>query len=137
MTTAGLCGLVIAGMELNTGREQLQPDGTAVGKQKASRLCRLMAECSGESSTEMKGQCPARATEMADDDGSSDQAKVPAAKERGANAGTRTSRPPRPPHPPLPRRRGRHRRGTARRTGLDRRTVRKYIALRAPRTAKV
>jgi hypothetical protein len=29
MTTAGLCGLLIAGMELNSGREQLQPDGTA------------------------------------------------------------------------------------------------------------
>jgi hypothetical protein len=30
MTTAGLCGLIIAGMELNAGREILQPDGTAV-----------------------------------------------------------------------------------------------------------
>jgi hypothetical protein len=29
MTTAGLCGLIIAGMELNAGRERLQPDGTA------------------------------------------------------------------------------------------------------------
>ncbi len=29
MTTAGLCGLLIAGMELNTGRETLQVDGTA------------------------------------------------------------------------------------------------------------
>ncbi len=29
MSTAGLCGLVIAGMELNRGREVLLPDGTA------------------------------------------------------------------------------------------------------------
>jgi hypothetical protein len=29
MTTAGLCGLLIAGMELNAGREVLQADGTA------------------------------------------------------------------------------------------------------------
>jgi hypothetical protein len=29
MTTAGLCGLLISGMELNSGREVLQPDGTA------------------------------------------------------------------------------------------------------------
>jgi Domain of unknown function (DUF4159) len=29
MTTAGLCGLLIAGMELNEGRETLLPDGTA------------------------------------------------------------------------------------------------------------
>jgi len=29
MTTAGLCGLVIAGMELNEGREKLRPDGSA------------------------------------------------------------------------------------------------------------
>jgi hypothetical protein len=29
MTTAGLCGLLIAGMELNPGREQMRPDGTA------------------------------------------------------------------------------------------------------------
>jgi Domain of unknown function (DUF4159) len=29
MTTAGLCGLLIAGMELNAGRELLLPDGTA------------------------------------------------------------------------------------------------------------
>jgi hypothetical protein len=29
MTTAGLCGLLIAGMELNAGREILQKDGTA------------------------------------------------------------------------------------------------------------
>jgi hypothetical protein len=29
MTTAGLCGLLIAGMELNSGREQLQKDGSA------------------------------------------------------------------------------------------------------------
>jgi hypothetical protein len=29
MTTAGLCGLLISGMELNTGREVLQADGTA------------------------------------------------------------------------------------------------------------
>jgi len=29
MTTAGLCGLVISGMELNQGREKLQPDGSA------------------------------------------------------------------------------------------------------------
>jgi hypothetical protein len=29
MTTAGLCGLLISGMELNAGREKLQPDGTA------------------------------------------------------------------------------------------------------------
>ncbi len=29
MTTAGLCGLLISGMELNAGREVLQPDGTA------------------------------------------------------------------------------------------------------------
>jgi hypothetical protein len=29
MTTAGLCGLLIAGMELNAGREILQADGTA------------------------------------------------------------------------------------------------------------
>ncbi len=28
MTTAGLCGLLIAGMELNEGRELFQPDGT-------------------------------------------------------------------------------------------------------------
>jgi hypothetical protein len=31
MTPAGLCGLLIAGMELNVGREKLQPDGTASG----------------------------------------------------------------------------------------------------------
>jgi hypothetical protein len=31
MTTAGLCGLLIAGMELTVGREQLQSDGTAMG----------------------------------------------------------------------------------------------------------
>ncbi|HWY85315.1 MAG TPA: DUF4159 domain-containing protein [Gemmataceae bacterium] len=30
MTTAGLCGLLIAGMELNMGREVPQPDGTAL-----------------------------------------------------------------------------------------------------------
>jgi hypothetical protein len=30
MTTAGLCGLIIAGMELNIGREVLQPDGSAL-----------------------------------------------------------------------------------------------------------
>jgi hypothetical protein len=30
MTTAGLCGLIIAGMELNAGREQLQANGTAL-----------------------------------------------------------------------------------------------------------
>src|SRR5262249_24852877 len=29
MTTAGLCGLLIAGMELNAGREVIQKDGTA------------------------------------------------------------------------------------------------------------
>ncbi len=29
MTTAGLCGLLIAGMELNEGREKFEPDGTA------------------------------------------------------------------------------------------------------------
>jgi hypothetical protein len=29
MTTAGLCGLIIAGMELNEGREKILPDGTA------------------------------------------------------------------------------------------------------------
>ena len=29
MTTAGLCGLLISGMELNAGREVLRPDGTA------------------------------------------------------------------------------------------------------------
>jgi hypothetical protein len=29
MTTAGLCGLLISGMELNAGREVLQPNGTA------------------------------------------------------------------------------------------------------------
>jgi hypothetical protein len=29
MTTAGLCGLLIAGMELNKGREVLRPDGSA------------------------------------------------------------------------------------------------------------
>jgi hypothetical protein len=29
MTSAGVCGLVIAGMELHVGRERLQPDGTA------------------------------------------------------------------------------------------------------------
>jgi hypothetical protein len=29
MTTAGLCGLYIAGLELNEGRETLRPDGTA------------------------------------------------------------------------------------------------------------
>jgi hypothetical protein len=29
MTTAGLCGLLIAGMELNEGREKLQPNGVA------------------------------------------------------------------------------------------------------------
>jgi hypothetical protein len=29
MTTAGFCGLLIAGMELNDGREKIQPDGTA------------------------------------------------------------------------------------------------------------
>src|SRR5439155_8055604 len=29
MTTAGLCGLIISGMELNAGREVLQADGTA------------------------------------------------------------------------------------------------------------
>src|SRR5262249_832367 len=29
MTTAGLCGLLIAGMELNQGREQMRGDGTA------------------------------------------------------------------------------------------------------------
>ena len=29
MTTAGLCGLVISGMELNEGREKIQPDGRA------------------------------------------------------------------------------------------------------------
>jgi hypothetical protein len=29
MTTAGLCGLLISGLELNDGREKLQPDGTA------------------------------------------------------------------------------------------------------------
>ena len=29
MTTAGLCGLLIAGMEINSGREVLRPDGTA------------------------------------------------------------------------------------------------------------
>jgi hypothetical protein len=29
MTTAGACGLLISGMELNTGRETLRPDGTA------------------------------------------------------------------------------------------------------------
>jgi hypothetical protein len=29
MTTAGLCGLIISGMELNAGREELRPDGTA------------------------------------------------------------------------------------------------------------
>jgi hypothetical protein len=29
MTTAGLCGLLIAGMELNPGREEMRPDGTA------------------------------------------------------------------------------------------------------------
>ena len=29
MTTAGVCGLLISGMELNEGREVLQPDGTA------------------------------------------------------------------------------------------------------------
>jgi len=29
MTTAGACGLLISGMELNTGREELRPDGTA------------------------------------------------------------------------------------------------------------
>lgn len=29
MTSAGLCGLLIAGMELNAGREKLQADGTA------------------------------------------------------------------------------------------------------------
>jgi hypothetical protein len=31
MTTAGLSGLLIAGMELGVGREKLQPDGTAAG----------------------------------------------------------------------------------------------------------
>ena len=31
MTTAGLCGLLIAGMELNVGAEKIQPDGTATG----------------------------------------------------------------------------------------------------------
>ena len=31
MTTAGLCGLLIAGMELTVGREIIQPDGTATG----------------------------------------------------------------------------------------------------------
>jgi hypothetical protein len=30
MTTAGLCGLIIAGLELNVGREMLQPDGSAL-----------------------------------------------------------------------------------------------------------
>jgi hypothetical protein len=30
MTTAGLCGLLISGMELNAGRQTLQPDGSAV-----------------------------------------------------------------------------------------------------------
>jgi hypothetical protein len=30
MTTAGLCGLLISGMELNTGREVIQADGTAI-----------------------------------------------------------------------------------------------------------
>lgn len=29
MTTAGVCGLLISGMELNAGREQIRPDGTA------------------------------------------------------------------------------------------------------------
>lgn len=37
MTTAGLCGLLISGMELNAGREVLQPDGTA-------RNCGVYAE---------------------------------------------------------------------------------------------
>jgi hypothetical protein len=31
MTTAGLCGLLIAGLELNSGREVLQPNGNAIG----------------------------------------------------------------------------------------------------------
>jgi hypothetical protein len=30
MTTAGLCGILIAGMELNIGRKVMQPDGTAL-----------------------------------------------------------------------------------------------------------
>ena len=30
MTTAGLCGLVISGMELNQGREKIQPDGCVI-----------------------------------------------------------------------------------------------------------
>ena len=30
MTTAGLCGLLIAGMELNVGREVIQPNGVAL-----------------------------------------------------------------------------------------------------------
>jgi len=31
MTSAGLCGLLIAGMELNVGREAIQPNGIAIG----------------------------------------------------------------------------------------------------------
>ena len=62
MTTAGLCGLLIAGTELNKGREILRADGTAAncGKYDEDRSVRLALDWIGQNFTyDLKGALPA------------------------------------------------------------------------------